>query len=274
MFWYVISVIATAGYLLLDTYQRNQIGVATDALLYDHTDIAWQLTLLLGTAFVAAPFHGLSTYSKALMSQRVLRDIRYRIGQKVTKLPLDEITGMRSGYVLTHVGSELLTLDDFVYYGLSCVTTEVVQCLSTLAVMIYIDYQLSLIVITATIVSVWINQSFSKAIRTNEAVYRAELGLANHITREAFGAVETVKSYGLENMMEDRYGKTLDKGVFYQRKNLLFSEKLSAFGILISKAPLFLVLLLGGLKVSSGNMTPGMLLSMAIVTSSFCIILG
>lgn len=80
--WYLLSVVSTAAYLVLDIYIRNATGQITDAALAGSGAFVPLLLCMLGAYLAAAPFHGMSTYTKAMMSQRMMRDLRIRMEKR------------------------------------------------------------------------------------------------------------------------------------------------------------------------------------------------
>ncbi|HIS67837.1 MAG TPA: ABC transporter ATP-binding protein [Candidatus Gallacutalibacter stercoravium] len=268
--WYLLSVVSTAAYLVLDIYIRNATGQITDAALAGSGAFVPLLLCMLGAYLAAAPFHGMSTYTKAMMSQRMMRDLRIRMGEKVTRVSLPKLALERSGDIISRLGYEMELLDDFVYYGLSFVTTLVVQSLGTLAVMLYIDWQLALVLVAGALVSLPV--CYRLSLRVGKRTYLAQqaLGRASQSAQQGFGALDIVKSFQSEERVKEQYAQEVNSALGQELKSNRQEAWMNIAGEILGLLPLFAMLCLGAGRVIGGTLTVGNLMSLSMVGASFC----
>jgi len=267
--WYFTSIFATIAYLLMDFYMRKMVGVVADDIIYRNDTFVKSFLLLLSAAFFASPFHGLSTFTKGYMAEEVLLKLRLAIGKKTKRLSMHYLETHESAEIISHLGSELNTLNGFTYYGLSMVTTLFVQLIGVTAFMLSIDFQITFLFISISLLVLPISILMTRQVRKNERDYLEQLARAQQRAKEGIHFITMVKSYLLENMMFSRYKEAINKTTESAVKNENRIAYVTSAGMAIGFIPFTAMIALGVYRISKGSLTQGELLSLLTIGGGF-----
>lgn len=267
--WYFTSIFATVAYLLMDFYMRKMVGVVADDIIYRNDTFLKSLLLLLAAAFFASPFHGLSTYTKGYMAEEVLLKLRLAIGRKTKKLSMHYLETHESAEIISHLGTELNTLNRFTYYGLSMVTTLFVQLIGVTAFMLSVDFQITVLFISMSLLVLPISVLMTKQVRKNEKEYLERLAKSQQCAREGIHFITMIKSYLLEDRMFSRYKEAMDKTTDSAVKNENRIAYVTSAGMAIGFIPFTAMIALGVYRISEGTLTQGELLSLLTIGGGF-----
>ena len=267
--WYFTSILATIAYLLMDFYMRKMIGQVADDIIYQKPSFIMSFLLLVGSSFLASPFHGLSTYTKGRMAEEVLLKLRLAIGKKTTKLSMTYLETHNSGEIISHLGSELDAINSFTYYGLSMVTTLFVQLLGVTGFMLFIDYEMTLVFISTSLLVLPFSILLTRQVRRNETHYRKQLAKSQQRAKEGIHFITLIKSFRLEEMFFDHYAEAIQKTTDASINNERTIAYVSSVGKALGFLPLITILSLGVWKISNESLTEGELLSLVAIGSGF-----
>ncbi|WP_221469142.1 ABC transporter ATP-binding protein [Cohnella nanjingensis] len=260
---------ATIVYLLMDFYMRKMIGTVADDIIYQKESFMMSFVLLLGSTFLASPFHGISTYTKGRMSEEVLLKLRLAIGKKTTKLSMPYLETHDSGEIISHLGSELDTLNGFTYYGLSMVTTLFVQLIGVTGFMLAVDPEITIVFILLSLLVLPFSILLTKQVRRNEKVYRSQLAKSQQRAKEGINFITLVKAFRLEKMISNQYEKALHQATDAAIKNEKTVAYVAAAGKAIGFIPLTVMIALGVFRIFEGTLTQGELLSLVAIGGGF-----
>ncbi|WP_219834263.1 ABC transporter ATP-binding protein [Paenibacillus sp. R14(2021)] len=267
--FYFTSILATIAYLLMDFYMRKMIGRVADDILDHKETFMMSFLLLLGSTFLASPFHGLATYTKGRMSEEVMLRLRLVIGKKTTKLRMPYLETHDSGTIISHLGSEMDMLNGFTYYGLSMVTTLFVQLIGVTAFMLSVDVEITIVFISLSLVVLPLSILMTKQVRAHERVYRSQLAQSQQRAKEGIHFIALIKSFRLERKVYAQYEQAVQQSTDAAIKNGRTIAYVAAAGKAIGFIPLITVIALGVWRISKGTLSQGELLSLVTIGGGF-----
>ena len=180
---------------------------------------------LLGVAICA----GISALAQWLMSVmnnrvtfRVTRDIRNEAFQHIQTLPLRYLDQHPHGDVVSRVVSDVDTFADGLLMGFTQLFTGVMTIAGTLVLMLSISWQIALVVICITPVSLLVANFIAKSTYSMFQLQTKTKGEQTAIIDETLGNLKVVKAFGHEdaslvqfNEVNDRLEKCSLRAIFF-----------------------------------------------------------
>jgi ATP-binding cassette, subfamily B, bacterial MsbA len=199
---------------------------------------------LLGT-FAALVLANLATYGQTYTltwtGQRIIRTLRQRLFERVLELPLAEFDKWRPGELIARFNSDMQVMGDAVGTSLPQLIVAVITFVSSLAVMIYLDWLLTLtLIVIAPLISVFVTR-FQRLISSSmQSTQQRIAGLSVKLT-EVLTGERIVKAFGREQFEaerfrhrnEDYFGAYMKLAQFVQTQPLVVSTIMTAGVVVI-----------------------------------------
>ena len=259
-----VLVLAVVGVALTVVGPRI-LGHATDIVIrgiqspsgIDFGDLHRTLLMALGL-FVAS---SLLTYSSAYLLagiiQRTMRRLRAEVEDKINRLPLSYIDQQARGDLLSRVTNDIDNIAQSLQQTLNQMLTQVLTLIGVVGFMISIEPVLALVAIVSVPLSIFTMRSIAKRSKARFISQWTHTGALNAQVEETFTGHAIVKAFGRQREVEETFRDTNAQ---------LYSSSFAAQFVsgIIQPAMMFLgnlnyviIAVLGGLKVTSGQMTIG-----------------
>jgi ATP-binding cassette subfamily B protein len=189
--------------------------------------------------------------------QRAMFRLRSDVEDKLNRMPLRYVDGQPRGDMLSRVTNDIDNLAQSLQQTLSQLLTSVLSMTGVLIMMITIDPILALVALVTVPLSVFTMRSITKRSKRKFIDQWRHTGMLNAQVEEAFTGHSLVKVFGRQRDVERRFG---------DKNEELFQSSWGAQFVsgAIQPAMMFLgnlnyvaIALIGGLRVSSGQMTIG-----------------
>ncbi len=222
----VLSIVFSLLYVLLSLYVPRLIGDGTDAVIgkgkVDFTILADVGIKIAASAIMAALSQWLMGLCNNRITYNVVRDIRKNAFKKIQKLPLSYLDKKEEGDIASRIIADTDQLSDGLLLGFSQLFTSVCTIIFTLVFMLIINWQIALVVIIITPLSIFVANFIAKHTYAMYKKQSETRGEQTALIDEAINGSKVVKAFGQEaNIMEDfdRVNKKLEKyyikGTFY-----------------------------------------------------------
>lgn len=199
----------------------------------------------------------LSTVAFALAGNRVLTEVRADLYRHLQGLSLSFHTRARTGDLLTRVTGDVGRLQEVAVTAALPLTVNVTTLLGMVAVMLWMNWQLTLIALSAFPLFFLTMQRLTRRIRTVAQHQRRTEGALASLAAESLGAIEVVQAYSLEKRFEEAFTsqnkRNLKDGVKAKRLAAGLERKTDLLIALATGA----ALLFGARFVLRGALTPG-----------------
>ncbi|MFQ5855676.1 MAG: ABC transporter ATP-binding protein, partial [Anaerolineae bacterium] len=226
--------------------------------------ITWLLLLIGGAIVFIAALDGFFSYIKEYflkeVSQRVAFSLRVALFSHVQSLSLTYHDRQRTGDLITRVTADVDKAQDLVTGDLLKSISGALALIGMGAVMIRMDWQLALTVLTVVPLLFASVRRYRSHIRAEAQRLRRKEGEIASLAQETLSSIKVVQTYGRERYVaeqfEEQTQEALDAGLQVSRLG-------ARFGWLVDVATALgtaLVVVMGAQRVLSGSLTPGDLL--------------
>ncbi|WP_211239531.1 ABC transporter ATP-binding protein [Jiangella gansuensis] len=221
-----------------------------------------QLLVLCALALVAAAglralMAYLTTVCFALAGTRAMTAVRADVFAHVQRLSLRFHGATKTGDLLTRLVGDVGRLQEVAVTAALPLVGNVVALLGMTVVMLILDWRLALIVVAAFPVFVLSSSRQSKRITSAARLQRRREGELAGTAGETLGAIAVVQAYSLEGVLQRVFGadnnRALRDGVRASRLAAGLERKTDLLVGVATAA----VLLVGGMRVLDGALTPG-----------------
>jgi len=215
--------------------------------------------------FLAAMVGALSTlsqgYCRAVVSQGLAFDIRRALFTYIQSLSFTNLDEMKTGQLMTRVSSDVDVVRMFSSAGIALLLRVLLMIIGSMIMIISIDWQLAVIMITVVIVSsVFIRFLMLKATALFGAV-QAKLGMLNTLVQENLAGVQVVKAFVRTRFEIDQFAV---RNADYREKNIEVGHLMAvAMPILqiLTNVGVVAIIWFGGMSVIGDRLSVGELIA-------------
>lgn len=246
-----------------------QIAIDDYVAVGDKAGLAQIIYLLVGLMVLQAFVQFVHTYLSGWIGQVIIRDIRIKLYRHLLKMRLKFFDNTPIGRLVTRNVSDIETLADVFSEGLAAIIGDLLQLVTILAVMFYIDWQLtlmSLCTLPFLIISTYV---FKEKIKVAFNDVRNAVSNLNSFLQEHITGMNIVQIFNREKREYDKFKdinidhkKAHIRSVLYYSIYFPVAEIIQAFGI-------GLVVWYGATGVFDLNIQVGVLISFIMYLQLF-----
>ncbi len=256
-----LAVVSVVGSLAIPVLVGNAIDYMIELGRVDFGKVSMFLCAVLACA-------GISAFSQWLMSQmnnritfRVSRDIRNEAFRHIQKLPLSYLDKFSQGDIVSRVIVDVDTFADGLLMGFTQFFTGVITILGTLLFMLVTSWQIALVVVLVTPLSLLVAGFIAKSTYNMFQSQTEARGAQTAIIDETVGGIKVVQAFGHERASLasfDKSNEALEKSAL---KAIFFSSLTNPATRFVNSLVYAGVGLVGALIAIGGGITVGNLAS-------------
>ncbi len=261
----VLSLLLAACYVVMSLYIPILVGRAIDCIVEQgRVDFAAMMPQLV-TVAICATVGAVAQWVMNLLNDKitygVTRDIRNEAFARIQTLPLSYLDGKSQGDLVSRVISDVDTFADGLLMGFTQLFTGVMTILGTLVLMLLIRWQISLVVIVLTPMSMVIAAFVAKRTFSMFQLQSKTRGQQTAIIDETVGNMKVVKAFGHERASLTQFDEVNDRLEKYSLRAIFFSSLVNPSTRFINAVTYAGICLAGALIAVGGGMTVGALTS-------------
>ena len=232
------------------------------SLIEKDPDSFVQVPLMLAGVFI---IKGLAEYiskvSSTWLAEKAILDIRADMYHKMQYLPQEQYDRMSTGKLMSKITYDVQQASNALSTAWVVIIRDSLTILALLAYLLYISWQLTLIMAIIIPIVAFIIDKASKLMRHSSSEMQNNVGQLTHQMEEGLTGHRDIKIYGAEAYEEQR---------FHQTANALFKNTLKVTKVSAANVPLVQVLAAIALAIivyiamnlsAQGAFTPGELLA-------------
>jgi len=217
-----------------------------------------RLTLGLVVLFLiqaAVSFSG--NYLLEWTGERVVSDLRQRIYRHLHRLTLRFFSDHRTGDLTSRLTNDVGSVRSAVTQALADLLTQSLSLVGSVALMVVLNWRLSLIIFLVVPVVTIIAIYFGRKIRSLSRNIQDRLADTTAIAEEALSAIRLVKSFARSGYEVERYNDAVEELFEESRVRVLVSATFSSLVGLLFFSALTAIFWYGGTEVLAGRLTTG-----------------
>ncbi len=187
---YLLKVVVD-DYILVKNYQ----GMLTIILI---------MILIL---FFEVVFMYLFTYYANWLGQRVIKDLRVNVFQKIIKFKMSFFDRNAVGRLVTRAVNDIETIASIFSQGLFTIIADILKMITVLTVMTIISPELTLVVISIFPILIVATRIFQKTMKIAFEKVRREVANLNSFVQERISGVKIVQIFNREKIEIDNFNK-------------------------------------------------------------------
>ena len=172
-------------------------------------------------------FNYLAMYFITFLRNGVLKDIRNKMYQKVTELPISYYSEKRKGDVIARITSDVLEIQHSFLSVLELIVREPLTILFTILIMFGISAKLTLFVFIFIPIAGMIISRIGKSLKKKSDRVQKEQGEFLSIIEETLGGLRVIKAFNAESRFYKTFSSST-KRFFYFSNTLLNRQNLAS----------------------------------------------
>jgi ATP-binding cassette subfamily B protein len=251
--WSVITLAYVATALIVPYLTGSTVGAI------EAGDPAASIVRLAGWLAGIGILSGVLRYYSRVLVFNAAREIEYEMRNDLfahlQRLPQSFFLSWRTGDLMSRSVNDLNSVRTLLGPGLLSVVGTPLHYLGAFAMMFWMDWQLTLLVLVPYPLFVQFARVFGRGLhRWNIEVQEGLGDLSNHL-QETISGISVVKTYAMEDITRDRFAESNESLFRRQLKLVRVSGAMPAIVGLLPGLAMLIILWVGGSKILSGQMT-------------------
>ncbi len=262
----LLSLLTAAVGVVLNILIPLFFGNAIDLIIgKGNVDFDGIKAILIKTA-VAVIICAVSTWVMSTLNNRitygVVKDIRTRAFDRITVLPLSYLDSHPTGDTVNRVINDVDTFADGLLMGFTQFFTGILTIIGTLIMLIRLNLFVALAVVCLTPLSLFVARFIAKHSYDYFKAQSEQKAAAAATADESFSNIKTVKAFGREKILSEKYDRESEEVRRTSLKAIFFSSITNPSTRFVNSIVYAAVALTGALNIlSGGTMTVGLLSS-------------
>ncbi|UUX34177.1 ABC transporter ATP-binding protein [Fundicoccus culcitae] len=189
--------------------------------------------------------------------QQMIRDLRVDIIRKINRLPIAYFDRNQFGNILSRITSDVESVSNALQQGLLQIVYAILSIIFVTAMMLYLNWQLALIVIISMPVSYYVARFIVNKSQKHFKAQADVLGKLNGFVQENFTGFNIIKLYNREEKSEEEFESITDQLADVGFKASFLSSMMMPIVSVVSHLAYLAVALFGGMLVIAGRLTIG-----------------
>lgn len=219
--------------------------------------LPWIAAGVLGTAVLLGLVGYLSSISLASVGQRAIYDIRNELYRHLQSLDMAFFDRNRTGDLMSRVTSDVGMMQQLVSSGMMQIVTDLFTFTAIALYMLYVDWQLTLLLLATFPLMILTTRKFSKRIRTSfKTVQQSVAEVSNHL-QDTLSGIRVIKSFASEDYESARFSVRSETNMNANLKTVRLRAIYEPIIDLLNYLGMVAVLVFGAWQTMRGDLTVG-----------------
>lgn len=251
-----LSIISTLVGLIIPMFTKTLVDSFTIES-FSGSQIAG-LVIAFVTQTIAA---GLSIYMLNYVGQQIVANLRDRLWKKLLVLPVSYYDNNRTGETISRMTNDTGVVKGLISEHLSGLFTGVISVVGSLVVLIYLDWQMTLIMLTVIPLCVLILVPLGKQMMKISRGLQDETASFTAVLTQVLSEIRLVKSSNSEAREYDNGSQGINNLFRFGLKEGRVQAMISPLISFVMMLLLVVIIGYGGMRVSSGALSAGELVA-------------
>jgi ATP-binding cassette, subfamily B, bacterial len=208
-------------------------------------------------------FFFFNRYWMTAAGQGVTSDVRVAVFDHIQSLSLLSLGPTRAGDLVLRLTSDVKVTRDLLVSHLQKLASQILTLSFTLAVMMWMDWRLTLVGLTVVPVLFGLSRYFSRRVKSAARRKQKKESEVASIAQEAISAIALVQAFGQQKHETGRFQRESHEGLTAAIENARLGRAFSQIVKMVSTCGVTAVVGYGAARVLAGQITPGELIVFA-----------
>ncbi len=255
----VILIASSAMQMLLPYGVKVMIDIATGIPnSWSISNIAW---LLLGAYLMKVIVGLIGQLLLQMTGDNIIAKTKLKVFDHFQRLPLSFFNSVSIGELMSRCNNDIAAIRNILTSVLTSSIINVIQFIGAVTVMVYMDWQLAVLVLVLAPISAILTSLFSKSFYRLSKQVQEIMAKSNSTLQETLASIETIKLFSREEHRNQLYKRDIDDFLKVAKEA---RHKDAAFGSLInyiSSISNVLVVWLAAVLIAGNQVTAGTLVA-------------
>jgi len=251
----VLMIVNQAMGLVLPASTKYLIDVV---IAQNRTDLLWKIALAAGGATIIQAVTSFSlSQVLGVAAQRAITEMRKKVQEQISRLPISYFDSTQTGKLISRIMNDAEGIRNLVGTGLVQLVGSVITAVVALTILLWLNWRLTSITI---LVLGAFGGALTFAFKRLRPLFRERGEITAALTgrlAESLGGIRIVKAYTAEKREALTFARGAHKLFRNIAKSMTGVSATSAFSSLVIGAVGFVIIVVGGNSVASGQMTVG-----------------
>jgi len=233
-------------------------SLVDDVFIGGKTDLFGYILLgTAGTYVISSLSNFISSYKKGKLDLVLFNDVAKEVFNAIQLASIEKTQDMKVGDLLSRIVVNTRSAINMFTYIVPEFTISVVRIIAPLTIMLFLNLQLTLIVVIPALLFLLPMSFFGKRLENTQKASLIKTASIYSFIKENLSMMPLIKAFVLEKWSRDKFDKEmrgyLDASIDYTKN----SSMNSSVGSLMNGIPMVLLILFGGPMVIHGSLTIG-----------------
>ena len=216
---------------------------------------------ILVVMFTRGVFYYGQSYLVSYVGQRVIIDVRSVLCRKFQRMPLSYYDKQQTGTVMSYITNDVAVMQSAIVDNLIELVTEGSILIGSLAMMIYLDWKLSLLTLMTIPLVGFAMKIFGRKLKRSSTVIQERVAEITSLLQESISAIRVVKSFVRESYEIKRFEEQNWRNFQAAMKNVKLSSLLTPTVEFLAAIAVTFIVWFGGYEVVNEVITAGELVA-------------
>ena len=195
---------------LLSTLTPYLLKIVVDdyLLLKNYEGMQTIIMIMMIVLFLEVIFMYLFTYYANWLGQKVIKNLRVDVFQKILKFKMSFFDKNAVGRLVTRTVNDIETIASIFSQGLFMIIADILKMITVLSVMTIINFELTLVVVSIFPFLIYATRVFQKSMKVAFEKVRREVANLNSFVQERISGVKIVQIFNREQLEINNFNDT------------------------------------------------------------------
>ena len=219
----------------------------------DNYGLLMYVTLMGVTLLLEVIFQFFFVYWANWLGQDIVKDIRTKLFEHMLSFRMKYFDNAPVGQLVTRSVSDIEQIARIFSQGLFMIASDLMKMLVCLVIMFWMNWHLSLIVVFAMPILLYITRIFQRKMQVAFEEVRTQIANMNSFVQERVTGMKIVQLFNREDVEFENFKSINDKHKTAWIKTILYNSIFFPIADIISSLTLGFIVLYGGLQIINGN---------------------
>lgn len=219
----------------------------------NYSGMLFFVSLMLVSLILEVVFQFLFVFYANWLGQKVIKDLRIELFNKIIHFKMAYFDKTSIGRLVTRSVNDIETISSIFSQGLFMIIADLLKMLLVIAVMIYVNWKLSLIVFSVLPVILYATRLFQKSMKKAFEEVRLQVSNLNSFVQERISGIKTVQLFHRERSEYKKFIEINKKHKKAWLKTVWFNSIFFPIAEISSSVTIGLLVWYGGFNVISGG---------------------